>query len=165
MHVLRCKTGQLLLLLSVVTWRKLSCVVGSLLFLFDTAWLSAVFSLTGIMLDGCGFCERSLLSGECLTSHLLDTAGLCGATGLYCVAQLGRALLGSTPSSLYSQIPNKTTDSGEVPREPATMVVFSKPRVAQSSGRRCLRVVIIVLLISQQIFSMSYIFGLFPSNF
>ena len=165
-HLLRTKAAQLLLAKKLLSWKKISCVAGTLLFSLDIAWFSLLFSLTAIMMDGCQFCQRTLLSRDCLANNIVDFVGVCGGTVVYCGVKSCGVLIEKIEHSrkLYSQIPKNSTylvnhsNGGVINGE--TNVQLKSKRWQNSISR-----VSMLFSVCHQVLSCLFIFGIFPSDF
>ena len=166
-HLLRSKAAQLLVTKMLLSWKRLSCVAGTLLFLLDIAWFSLLFSLTGIIMEGCPFCQRSLLSQNCLANNILDFIGLCGGTVVYCGIKTGSLLAHKIlkhSRKLYSQIPKNSSCSVNH----SNGAVVNGELNVRSKFKRCqglIHPISLLFLILHQILSCLFIFGIFPSDF
>ncbi|XP_063674557.1 uncharacterized protein LOC134811548 isoform X2 [Bolinopsis microptera] len=165
-HLLRTKAAQLLVAKMLLSWKKISCFAGTLLFLLDIAWFSLSFSLTAIMMDGCQFCQRTLLSRDCLANNIVDFIGVCGGTVVYCGVKFCGLLADKIQHSrkLYSQIPKNSTylvnhSNGRVINGETNVQLKSK-RWQNSISR-----VSMLFSVCHQVLSCLFIFGIFPSDF
>ena len=166
-HLLRAKVAQLLVAKNLLSWKRLSCVAGTLLSLTDIAWFSLIFSLTGVIMEGCQFCQRSLLSHDCLASNVLNFVGLCGGTVLYSGFKamcLFVQKVSRHSQKLYSQIPKNSSYSVNHSNEG----VANDKRTARSSNtwlRTLLSRASLIIMMFHQLLTCLFIFGIFPGEF